>query len=201
MAQLGVGRSTVREALQILTTLNIVDPRPGQGTYIKRPTAEEVLRFDLMAFLIGNPMALELLEAREMIEPHTARLACLRGTDRDFERIEDLLVEHERAHAAGLPVSTFAARFHVLVAEASHNRVAVIFMKSILEFLLQRGRRFDHIPDYQAQEIREHRQLLRVIRSGHAEEAAQAMLQHIIESATTYDTGGQDLAAQSPQNL
>ena len=185
--QLAVGRSTVREALQILATLNVVQPMAGQGTFIKAPTSAEVLRADLIGFLIGNSVALELLEAREMIEPTVARLACLRGTAADFARIDASLEEHAAAHAAGLPVSDHGARFHVLLAEAAHNRIAVTFMTSILELLTQRGRRFDHLPDYQAREIDEHRKLLAVIRAGDADRAEEALRAHIVESATTYD--------------
>ena len=193
--QLAVGRSTVREALQILATLNVVQPMPGQGTFVKAPTSAEVLRADLIGFLIANSVALELLEAREMIEPAVARLACLRGTEDDFARIDRLLDEHAAAHAAGLPVSDHAARFHVLLAEAAHNRVAVTFMTSILELLTQRGRRFDHLPDYQAREIAEHRALLAAIRGGDADRAEEALRAHIVESATTYDL---DAARQQP---
>jgi len=185
--RLAVGRSTVREALQILATLNVVQPVPGQGTFIKAPSTADVLRADLIGFLIGKPVALELLEAREMIEPTVARLACLRGTEDDFARIETLLAEHAAAHAAGRPVSEYAARFHVMLAEAAHNRVAVIFMTSILELLMQRGRRFDRDPGYQSREIDEHRALLAVIRSGDAERSAEILLRHIVDSAATYD--------------
>jgi GntR family transcriptional repressor for pyruvate dehydrogenase complex len=185
--RLAVGRSTVREALQILATLNVVQPMPGQGTFVKAPTTADVLRADLIGFLIGRPDALELLEAREMIEPMVARLAALRGTPADFDRIEALLRAHEAAHAEGRPVSEYGARFHVLMAEAAHNKVALIFMSSILELLMQRGRRFDHVPDFQGREIAEHRLLLADVRAGDPDRAAEAMLRHIVGSATTFD--------------
>jgi DNA-binding FadR family transcriptional regulator len=186
--RLSIGRSTVREALQILATLNVVQPMPGQGTFVKAPTTADVLRADLIGFLIGRPDALELLEAREMIEPTLVRLACVRGTKADFDAIEALLDAHQAAHLAGRPVSEYAARFHVMLAEASHNRIAVIFMSSILELLMQRGRKIDDIADYQAHEIAEHRELLAVIRSGDADRASEMMLRHIVGSATTYDS-------------
>ncbi len=199
--RLGIGRSTVREALQILATVNVVEPMPGQGTFVKAPTTADVLRADLIGFLIGRPDALELLEAREMIEPMVARLACLRGTPDDFERIEVLLDAHEAAHVRGDSVSEYAARFHVLLAEASHNRIAVIFMSSILELLMQRGRRIGHIPDFQAQEIAEHRTLLAVIRSGDAERAAELLLRHIVDSATTYDRPAEQQIVATSRSL
>ncbi len=120
----------------------------------------------------------------------SVRLAAIRGTDEDFSRIDRVLDAHEAAYAQGRPVSEHAAQFHVRLAEASHNQVAVSFMASILEILMQRGRRFDHLPDYQRREIDEHHAILAVVRSRDPERAAEMMLRHIVESATTYDTNG-----------
>lgn len=186
--RLGVGRSTIREALQILATINVVEATAGAGTFVRAPTPAGLFRPDLMGFLIGNRMAMELLEAREMIEPHCVRLAALRGTEEDFARIDRLLDAHEAAHRAGQPVSEHAAKFHVMLAEASHNRVAVTFMSSILEILMRRGRKLDAIPGYQRREIDEHRAILAVVRKRDPERAAEAILRHIVESAATYDT-------------
>ncbi len=188
--KLGVGRSTIREALQILSTINVIEATAGAGTFVKQPTPADMFRPELVGFLIGNRMALELLEAREMIEPNCVRLAALRGTAEDFARIDRLLDAHEKAHRQGRPVSEHAARFHVLLAEASHNRVAVTFMSSILEILMRRGRKFDDIPDYQRREIDEHREILAVVRRRDPERAVEAILRHIVQSAATYDTTG-----------
>ena len=186
--KLGVGRSTIREALQILSTVNVIEATAGAGTFVKQPTPADMFRPELMGFLIGNRMALELLEAREMIEPNCVRLAALRGTPEDFSRIDRLLDAHEKAHRQGRPVSEHAAKFHVLLAEASHNRVAVTFMSSILEILMRRGRKFDDLPDYQRREIDEHREILAVVRRRDPARAVEAILRHIVQSAATYDT-------------
>ena len=186
--QLAVGRSTVREALQILSTVNVIQATAGHGTFIRTPTAAGVFRPDLIALLIGNSFALELLEAREMIEPPTVRLAALRATEAELDRIADVLSAHAEAHRAGRPVSDYAARFHVMLAEASHNQVASSFMSSILEMLTARGRVFDHVPDYQRRELQEHQAILAVVRAHEPERAAEMMLRHIVESAATYDT-------------
>jgi DNA-binding FadR family transcriptional regulator len=196
--QLAVGRSTVREALQILSTVNVIQATAGHGTFIRTPTAAGVFRPDLIALLIGNSFALELLEAREMIEPPTVRLAALRATDAELDRVGDVLAAHESAHRTGRPVSEYAARFHVMLAEASHNQVASSFMSSILEMLTARGRRFDHIPDYQQRELQEHQAILAAVRAREPERAAELMLRHIVESAATYDTDCANPAERLP---
>ena len=91
MQQLNVGRSSVREALQILATLNLIDSRPGSGTFIRQPQAAEVFRPELFGLLIANSAALELMEARLMVEPAAVRLACVRATAEDLDGIADLL--------------------------------------------------------------------------------------------------------------
>ena len=186
--RLAVGRSSVREALQVLATLNVIEARAGAGTFVRRPRFADFVKPETLGLLAQNTRAMELLEAREMIEPPTARLAALRGTEADFAAIERLLAEHEAAMEAGLPVTEHAARFHVLVAEASHNRIATTFMESILGVLTARGRRIDGNRTYALQDLTEHRAILAVLRERDGERAAEAMLDHIVRSAATYDT-------------
>ncbi len=187
MERLGVGRSSVREALQILSAVNVISSVPGAGTFVKEPQADEVLRADLIGFLIGDAMARHLLEAREMIEPDAARLAAVRGTEEDHVALETLLQAHERALKAGEPINEFAARFHVALAAAAHNQVLQKFMESILELLMKRGRKIERIPDYAKQELREHREIFDLVRRRDADGAAEYLRNHIRRSAVTYD--------------
>jgi GntR family transcriptional repressor for pyruvate dehydrogenase complex len=188
MEKLHVGRSSVREAIQILATLNVISVIPGYGTIVKEPQPGDILRAEVLGRLIGNTMARELLEAREMIEPASVRLACLRSTDEDLARLDSLLADHAQALAEGKPINEYAARFHVLLAEASHNRVVVQFMESILDLLMSRGRKIEKIPDFLQQELDEHRAILEVVRERDSERAAEMMLRHIVRFAVTYDT-------------
>lgn len=187
--RLAVGRSTIREGLQILSTLNVVQTTAGHGTFVKAPTTSDIFRPELVGFLIGNSAALELLEAREMIEPPCVRLAAIRATEGDLDAVERTLDQHEKANAKGLPVGEFGARFHIQLAEASGNMVAATFMRSIVELLVQRGRRIDHIPHYRRLELEQHRAIFDIVKAREPDRAAEAMLRHIVESAETYDTG------------
>jgi GntR family transcriptional repressor for pyruvate dehydrogenase complex len=185
--RLEVGRSSIREGLQILATLNIIQSSPGQGTFIKEPRSDDILRVDQIGFLINNVVALDLLEAREMIEPQSVRLACLRAEKKDLDCIGTLLDEHERALEADLPTGKHAAKFHVLLAEASRNRVFVIFMRSILDLLEARGRGVRLSNELRQLELREHREILQLVRSRDAQAAADLVTNHIINWAVHYD--------------
>lgn len=186
---LDVGRSSVREALQSLAMLNIIEILPGYGTFVKEPVTSDLLRADVIGFLIGNTMARELLEAREMIEPASVRLACLRATEKDLAKIDDVLTIHAAALQKGQSTTEISARFHLSLAEASHNHVVIRFMESILELLMQRGRRVALTPEYALQELDEHRAIAALVRDRDADQASEALLRHIVHSAATYDTG------------
>lgn len=193
MEMLNVGRSSVREALQSLAMLNIIEIIPGSGTVIKEPSTGELLRADVIGFLIRESMARELLEAREMIEPSSVRLACLRATDEDIRSIQALLESHAAALEAKQPTNEISAQFHILLAKASHNRVVIRFMESILELLMQRAHRAEHTPAYAAflvQEYEEHRAIFERVQERDADQAAELLLRHIVHSAATYDATG-----------
>ncbi len=183
---LDVGRSTVREALQNLVALNVVESSAGHRTIVKSPTPAELFRTDVIGFLINDVLAEELLEARVMIEPDCVKFAAERATEEEIARIEKLLAEHEAQHEQDRPVSEYGARFHILLAEASHNRVAASFMSSIVHIMQERGRRIDAIPNARRREIDDHRKIFELVIARRATEASAAMHVHILEWSNTY---------------
>ena len=187
MEKLEVGRSSIREALQILATIHVIEVLPGQGTFVKELKASDVLRPDVFGLLINNSAALELFEARQLVEPVMVRLACLRGTDEDFDDIEKLLNEHEAAFVNGRPVDELSSRFHTLLAKAAKNQVMVAFMESLLRLMLERGRNLESYPDYRSQELREHREIFELVKQRDEDRAYDAMFQHIMLAAPLYD--------------
>ena len=194
--QLGVGRSTIREALQNLSAINVIESSAGLRTVIKSPTPGEIFRTDVVAFLIGDRAAAELLEARAMIEPECARLAAIRATDEDFGRVAAVLDRHRAALATGAPVHELGAAFHLEISRCAKNRVAESFMHSILDLLMERGKRADTIPEARARELADHEALLALLRRRDPEAARQAMLDHIISWADTYDGSSEGALAE-----
>ena len=84
---LGVGRNTVREALRILMSRNIVTIRQGSGTYI---AASPGMVEDPLGFtFIGNKQKLinDLLEVRFLLEPSIAAMAATHADENDIKKI------------------------------------------------------------------------------------------------------------------
>ncbi|MCB1487581.1 MAG: FadR family transcriptional regulator [Bauldia sp.] len=184
---MGVGRSTIREALQNLAALNVIEATAGHGTVVKAPEPGEFFRADLLSLLISDTAANELLEARAMIEPDCAWLAARRGTEEDMAALAALLDEHQKAHDENRSVVPYGAGFHVQLARTAHNRVAVSFMESILDLLEERGKLADQLPGARTKELADHRYLFSLVSQRKADEARQAMLEHIVTWASSYD--------------
>src|SRR5690348_18032949 len=79
-AQLGVSRTTLREAIVVLSHDGLVDVRQGDGTYVKPPGATESS--------LGNPSLREVLEARSPILIGLVKLAVTRRSEREARDLD-----------------------------------------------------------------------------------------------------------------
>ncbi len=96
-AQLGVGLSTVREAVKALSLIGLVEATPGRGTLVM-PDALKILSSD--AAMKANLAEVELtkvLEARMAIEAALTHMAAERATPEDIAEIEAQLMDMEAA--------------------------------------------------------------------------------------------------------
>lgn len=132
---LGVSRNTVREAVRALVHAGMLDPRPGDGTYVRADTGLDAA-LERAARRWG---ALDALEVRNMLERDAARLAAERRDEADLDAIEAAL--RRRADAPlgsrsadlaqpdqGDRTQAFVdadAAFHQAVVAATHNRVLI----------------------------------------------------------------------------
>src|SRR5688500_2258012 len=86
-AELGVSRSTVREAVRELTALGIVEIQHGRGTFVRSLRPDLLLRGDSLTEPPNDRIREELLEVRGIVEPEAAALAAERATAEEIERL------------------------------------------------------------------------------------------------------------------
>ncbi|MGI9416719.1 MAG: FadR/GntR family transcriptional regulator [Geminicoccaceae bacterium] len=118
-AHFGASRTTVREALGQLEMEGMVIRKVGSGTFVNRPTA----RFSGEIADVTSP--LELMEVREAIEPHLARLAVVHASAKDLDLLEKTLGELEASAGDQAAFSSADERFHLALAEATGNPLMV----------------------------------------------------------------------------
>lgn len=173
--KLGVGRSTIREAIKALVSRNILEIKRGSGTFIRCGVADDPL--GLIFVKDKLKLAVDLLEIRFMIEPKIASLAAINATKEDIEEMSKLCDEVEELILNGIPHMEKDIEFHTAIARSSKNLVTTnlvpIINKSISVFIDITNTQLKN------ETIETHREILNAIKNKNANEAHDAMLLHL----------------------
>jgi GntR family transcriptional repressor for pyruvate dehydrogenase complex len=178
MGALGVGRSTIREAMNGLAMLGVLEIRHGQGAFVVNPEAGVMVPRGIAAAL-SRGITRDLFEARMLVEVHVALLAAQRRTKADLSEIAECLADHERAITTGEPAVEPSVRFHVRIGEAAHSEVLCSFVSSFADVMIERGPILEATPGYREWEIEQHRSVFEPIRDADPELAAKRMAAHL----------------------
>jgi GntR family transcriptional regulator, transcriptional repressor for pyruvate dehydrogenase complex len=130
----GVGRSSIREALNALAVMGYLDVQQGRGTFIAKelPRNDPSVATLKTAFQAGN--LLDLIELRETLECRAAELAAERIEARQYAPLKQSLRDMEESADDYQRFLQADLEFHSLLAEATGNRV----FSEMLRFLLEK---------------------------------------------------------------
>ncbi len=190
MERMGVGRSSVREALRGLAVMGLVEIRQGQGTSVRSPeplAGPEAAGMTMISRVLARGVTEELLEAREIIEVRAASLAAQRATVADLEELERLVAAAREAKAAARPSFLYSSEFHLGVARAAHNDVLAGFVASYVPVMAERGTVLERLPGYVAWELQEHDRIRQAIADHDARLAAMRMRDHLKDMTIHYE--------------
>ena len=173
--QMGVSRTPVREALRRLASEGLVLIIPNSGARVASPSRREMED----AYVV-----------REDLEGLAVRLAAGRVTERHLRRLEETLLEEERAFAERnlelyLEVNE---NFHRIIAEASGNRVLKEYVENILARTNVYIVFYDPFYDIESNSSTgEHRGIIDALREHDGDRASELMRQHIRVSQGSLD--------------
>ena len=136
---LGVSRPTVREAVQSLAAMNILDVRHGAGIFVSSLGMDELLSPMRFALELSGPTVTHLFEVRLALEPRAAELAAERATDEQLAGIEDCVARHARRGLSREELLELDTELHRRIVEAAGNVLLVNLIAS-LAALSQRSR-------------------------------------------------------------
>lgn len=174
-----VSRTTVREALRALEMAGVIEGKQGGGTFVRDVSTEMLVRPLASALLKGKRELDDIFEVRQLVEPGVARLAALRRTDDQLQRLEELLERQRAKVAAGENFVDEDTQFHYLLAVAADNPVLLRLQDTIMA--LVRESRADYLqgPDRAQRSLANHEAILEAVRRGDGDAAQAATRQHI----------------------
>ena len=197
--QLGVSRPTLRAGIRSLTTVGILQSRQGAGTFVaeagESPTLDgSPLR--MMAALHGFTTD-EMFEARLSLEMSIAALAA--------ERVDSEQMTQMAEEVAGMYASidepeqylVHDMRFHQIVAAASGNRILTSLMNMVAKILFEARSKTVHRALDLKESAEQHREIYRAIRAQNAEDARQAMRNHLMSAQKAQKMEAAETAAKN----
>ncbi|WP_343317719.1 FadR/GntR family transcriptional regulator [Arthrobacter sp. TMP15] len=182
-AQLGVSRSSLREAIRAMSALGVMEARHGSGTYVSSLEPAQILKgFALLVDLFPFDSVLELFEIRRSLESHAAAGAAARATPELMAELDDLVAKMEATENSA-DISDLDARFHEAICAAGGNST----LTSLMGLFRSRGRHFNVFDSVEGANVREasnkgHRDIVEAIRNRDPSSAATATAGHIAQT-------------------
>ena len=190
MARFGIGRPAIREAMQKLELMGLVDIRHGGRPRVAMPTVDQM--FSRLSETVHHVLTHSagslayLLEVREIIEMQMARTAAELHDPEAIALIREALNAQEAASDSPKEVMQKDGQFHLAIARASGNPIAVELCRAIFSWLKDCRSQWVRRPGRGAMTLAEHRVILRAIEEADAEGAALAMKTHLNRANSQY---------------
>ncbi len=174
-----VSRTCVREAFRILESQGFLESRPGNGTYVTSNAIDSLIQ-PLASFILQEKdYQLELFEMRQLLESQIAYLAAERATPENITKMEKILRRQEEQIANDETGLDSDSEFHHALAEATNNRILLHVINTTIEFLAESRESYLRGEESATKSLAHHKKIVRAIKKGDGELAAEAMREHI----------------------
>jgi GntR family transcriptional repressor for pyruvate dehydrogenase complex len=176
---LGVSRSSIRDAIQSLRLMGLVEPRQGAGTVVRQISAEALV--NPLANVIAHQRQLvgELLDFRKMLEPPLAARAATHASPDEIAEMEEILRRQDEKLRGGDLAIEEDSEFHYAIAMASGNSVVLKVLDVIMDMLRETRARSLQRSGRPQKSLAGHRRILTAIKRHDSVAAQAAMRQHI----------------------
>jgi GntR family transcriptional repressor for pyruvate dehydrogenase complex len=180
-AKLGVGRSSIRDAVRTLEVMGILEARQGHGTVV-RDLSTDALVVPLASVLTRKrEMVQELLDVRRMIEPGLAARAAKNATAEEIAQMTAILARHEAKLRRGEQAVDEDDEFHYTIALAARNGVVLQVLDVLMDLLRESRSRSLQVAGRPKRSFDGHRRILRAIKRRDARAAEAAVRKHLKE--------------------
>jgi GntR family transcriptional repressor for pyruvate dehydrogenase complex len=175
--EFGVSRASIREALQGLAALGVIEIHHGKGSYV---CASSSSVNGYSTWIREQQYALhELLELRLAVETTAAQLAAVKATDDEIRELSAVLDEMRLAAADLRETVELDTRFHGIILGASRNRLLDQAIAMTADYLTQARYRMHSVPGEIDHVLASHGCILKTIERRDPQGAMNAMHEHL----------------------
>lgn len=180
--QFGVSRTAVREALRSLSARGLITIMKGKGIFVQNISAETVTD-PIQLYLemqLQRDYVLDVVHARQIIEPPIAASAALHHTEEDAEKLKK--DQYDLVHSDGdyEELSRLDMLFHLDIAKASENSLIPLILEPIHRLTPQiKSSVYATVVDAKQSAVEWHEKILTAILQRDAEGARTAMIRHL----------------------
>ncbi len=177
----GVSRTSVRDAIRVLETQGLVEPRHGEGTVVRQISIDAIVSPLADALAATKDLTADLFDMRKMLEPPLARAAAFRATAEDVRALEEIVARQTGRVRAGEIAIEEDSAFHYRIATAAKNQVVLRTIDVLMDLLRESRVRSLQGPGRAEKSLDGHRRILAAIRRRDPNGAAEEMRIHIEE--------------------
>jgi GntR family transcriptional repressor for pyruvate dehydrogenase complex len=180
-SQLGVSRTSLREAFNTLSVLGVLEQHQGFGTIVKSRFSALYADHLSAPFITDENATMELLEARQFIEIGAARLAAKNATSKQIKEMGVLIDDMTRANKKGdtKKLSEQDIDFHFLIAQATQNRVMIHLLANLRNLMEKFMHEAFIVLHDQKRYLKAHRDIYQAIKHKDPKMASGLMKKHI----------------------
>jgi DNA-binding FadR family transcriptional regulator len=190
MSEYDVGRPAIREALQQLEHLGLVEIRHGGRARMAEPSLSQIveqLSAAMRHLLTNSSTSLEnLKESRLMFETGMVRIAAKKRSAGDVARLRAVLEAERAALGDRERFVTLDGEFHREIAAMSGNPIFAVVCEAIFQWLADFYRGAVSVPGLEELTLREHEQIITAIEAGDAGAAGDRMADHLLRANELY---------------
>lgn len=193
-ATLGVSRQCVREAINYLKAVGLLDVKKRSGIYAEC-IASELIKGPLQVIINDIEKVYELMDIRKVLDSYSTYYAAKNATEEDVGRIGRVLSKLEQTiHDFTKYDYDSEFEFHLLIAQASHNTMLLHIIDSIYDTIMEAIRKtiditFSVSKDNRRRMFQYHKAIFDAIRSGDSKKAARNLVEHFEFAETEMKKG------------
>lgn len=181
----GVSRISVRQALQKLTAIGLIETKIGEGSFVKKLSPGIAMNHLIPTLYLSSNSLNEVLEFRKIIEGRVVELACLKAVQEDIDNLEKIYFNMEKFKDDLEKFAQEDYNFHIALSNITKNSIIIHLYAIIHEELSMAFKEIITIRGNKAG-LYYHKLILDAMKEKNCEKAKKFMDEHMEDLFQTF---------------